>query len=60
MIHPVPGLDAHPDLLKRYNNRVAAYYSSAGCGGCGIGSINAEFGRVLAKRLERDKMRRRK
>lgn len=60
MNHPVPGLEAHPDLLRRYETRVAAFYSAAGCGGCGLGTINAEFTRILAKRLERDKLHRRK
>lgn len=60
MSHPVPGLDSQPDLLRRYNNRVAAAWGTARCGGCGIGTINAEFARLLAKRLERDKMRQRK
>lgn len=60
MRHPVPGLEAHPDLLRRYENRVAALWGKAGCGGCGIGAVNAEFARLLAKRLERDKLSRRK
>lgn len=51
----VPGIEAYPDLVARYNARLTKLLASDSCGGCKIRELNAVFKELVSARQKRDK-----
>lgn len=52
--HRVPGIEAYPDLVSRFDLRLGMLLGKDSCGGCKVRELVSTFKELVAKRQKRD------
>lgn len=54
-LHRVPGIEAYPDLVRRFENKLARTQAGDDCGGCKTREVIETFTKLVQQRQKRDK-----
>jgi hypothetical protein len=52
--HRVPGIEAYPDLVSRFDVRLGRLLTKDDCGGCKVRELIDTFKKLVADRQKRD------